>query len=242
MNPEARAELRVRFKYTVLQIAASTGVRKTCREFDVAKSSFDEWKSRFDREGKSGLYRKKPVALTHPRKTNAEIVQKILELRTVCKMGSKKITYNLERYHGMKVSESTVTRIFVSPGLRRLERYAKNVPGHHVQVDVKFLLFKDIKGNTIKRFQYTAIDDATRIRALKIYTKHTQTNAINFIDHVVERSHKTDKDEFYQLLTYTDDVDSNQKLQAWERFYNFNRPHFSHQGRTPYEVMRSLLV
>ena len=32
----------------------------------------------------------------------------------------------------------------------------------------------------------------------------------------VERSHKTDKDEFYQLLTYTDDVDLNQKLQAWE--------------------------
>ena len=45
-----------------------------------------------------------------------------------------------------------------------------------------------------------------------------------------------------QLLTYTDDVDLNQKLQAWEQFYNFHRPHFSHQGRTPYEVMRSLLV
>ena len=58
----------------------------------------------------------------------------------------------------------------------------------------------------------------------------------------VERSHKTDKDEFYQLLTYTDDVDLNQKLQAWEQFYNFHRPHFSHQGKTPYEVMRSLLV
>ena len=58
----------------------------------------------------------------------------------------------------------------------------------------------------------------------------------------VERSHKTDKDEFYQLLTYTDDVDLNQKLQAWERLYNFHRPHFSHQGKTPYEVMRSLLV
>jgi transposase InsO family protein len=27
-----------------------------------------------------------------------------------------------------------------------------------------------------------------------------------------ERSHRTDKDEFYQLLTYTDDVDLNKKL------------------------------
>ena len=200
----------------------------------------------------------------------------------------------------MKVSESTVTRIFNAHGLRRLERaarkrvthskrYAQNVPGHHVQVDVKFLMFKDLDGKTIKRFQYTAIDSASRIRALKIYQRHTQANAIDFIDygvdrfpfrihtirtdrghefqslfhwhvedagmnHVyvkpgtpqlngkVERSYKTDKDEFYQLLTYTDDVDLNRKLRAWEKFYNFHRPHFSHQGRTPYEVMRSLLV
>ncbi len=36
----------------------------------------------------------------------------------------------------------------------------------------------------------------------------------------VERSHRTDKDEFYQLLTYRDDVDLEKKLAAWERFYN----------------------
>jgi hypothetical protein len=34
---------------------------------------------------------------------------------------------------------------------------------------------------------YTTIDDATRIRALKIYERHTQENAIDFIDYVVER-------------------------------------------------------
>ena len=57
----------------------------------------------------------------------------------------------------------------------------------------------------------------------------------------VERSHRTDKDEFYQLLSYADDVDLNAKLQAWENYYNFDRPHFSHQGQTPYEVMKLLL-
>ena len=45
-------------------------------------------------------------------------------------------------------------------------RYEKKVPGHHIQLDVKFLSFKAKSGATIKRFQYTAIDDATRIRAL----------------------------------------------------------------------------
>ena len=47
-------------------------------------------------------------------------------------------------------------------------RYEKQTPGHHVQIDVKFLIFNDSQGNKIKRFQYTAIDDATRIRALRI--------------------------------------------------------------------------
>ena len=51
-----------------------------------------------------------------------------------------------------------------------------------------------------------------------------------------ERSHRSDKDEFYQLLTYTDDVDLNKKLAEWERFYNFDRPHGAFNGKTPYEA------
>lgn len=58
----------------------------------------------------------------------------------------------------------------------------------------------------------------------------------------VERSHRTDQQEFYQLLTYKDDVDLIKKLKAWEDFYNYHRPHGSHDGKTPYEVMKSLLT
>jgi transposase InsO family protein len=154
-----------------------------------------------------------------------------------------------------------------------------------VQVDVKFLQLKDREGKTVKWYQYTAIDDATRIRALQIFPEHNQDRAIQFMDYVVEkfpfristvrtdrghefqarfhwhvedqgmrhvyiqprtpqlngkveRSHKTDQTEFYQLLTYTD---LNVKLQAWEISYNYDRPHISLDGKTPYEVMKSLL-
>jgi len=46
-------------------------------------------------------------------------------------------------------------------------------------MDVKVLTFKGKRGETVRRFQYTdtAIDDATRVRALKVYEKHTQANA-----------------------------------------------------------------
>ena len=205
----------------------------------------------------------------------------------------------LERYHGISVSESTVYRILSRNGVNRLaktaprralhtKRYAKTVPGHHIQVDVKFLILKDTEGHKVRRYQYTAIDDATRVRALQIYQKHNQQCAIRFVDYLVEkfpfrintirtdnghefqakfhwhvedqgmkhvyikprspqlngkveRSHRTDQQEFYQLLTYTDDVDLNRKLKAWEQFYNFYRPHGAFAGKTPYEVLRSLL-
>jgi hypothetical protein len=67
------------------------------------------------------------------------------------------------------------------------KRYEKQVPGHHIQVDVKFLTFAGKAGQKIRRFQYTAIDDATRVRALKLYAKHTQANAIDFVDHIIEK-------------------------------------------------------
>ena len=63
-------------------------------------------------------------------------------------------------------------------------RYEKQVPGHHGQLDVKFLTLKRNRGGPVRRYPYTAIDDATRVRALKIYKRHTQANAIDFIDYI----------------------------------------------------------
>lgn len=67
------------------------------------------------------------------------------------------------------------------------KRYEKQVPGHRIQVDVKFLFLKDKTGQEIKRYQYTAIDDATRARALRIYDKHHQSCAIDFVDYFLSK-------------------------------------------------------
>ncbi len=104
----------------------------------------------------------------------------------------------MARYHQLKVSDATISRVLKRRGVNRLpnnvgrrkvhtKRYEKQVPGHHIQMDVKFLVFKGKDGNKIKRYQYTAIDDATRVRALKVYTCHTQKNAINFVNHIINK-------------------------------------------------------
>jgi transposase len=178
MHKEAREELRVRLKLVVLEHANHFGVTKACREFNVPRSTFYRWKQKYDNEGRSGLYGKESVAHNYPRKTSPEVIEKILEIRTEYQFGALRITYYLDRSHGIKISQSTVTRVLRAHGISRLpktaprnalhtQRYAKEVPGHHVQVDVKFLRLKDIEGKPVKRYQYTAIDDATRIRALR---------------------------------------------------------------------------
>ncbi len=48
--------------------------------------------------------------------------------------------------------------------------------------------------------------------------RHVDKTKITSAYGKVERSHRTDKDEFYQLLSNTDDVDLNEKLTAWETF------------------------
>ena len=265
----------------------------------LAGPVFFRWKVLYKNNGEAGLINKKPIPKNPTNRTPPEVVEKLLHLRQAYHLGPIRIVWYLARYHDIKISGAGVYRILkrnrlsrlprgTGPGKVHTKRYQKQVPGHQIQVDVKFLTFKDKDEKPIKRYQYTAIDDAARVRALKIYERHTQASAISFIDHViekfpfrirkvrtdnghefqtkfhwhvedmgirhayikpsspqlngkVERSHRTDEQEFYQLLTYKDDVDLSAKLAEWEKFYNLSRPHGAFDGKAPYEILRERL-
>src|SRR5689334_1690520 len=76
MHPEAEEELRVRLKLVVLEFAQDWGVTKACREFEVPRSSFYRWKQKYEKAGRAGLYRERPVAYHHPSRTPPEVVEK----------------------------------------------------------------------------------------------------------------------------------------------------------------------
>ena len=76
MHKDAREELGARLKLVVLEYAYHFGVTKTCMEFNVPRSTFYRWKQKYDKEGRSGLNRKKPVAYSHPRKTSTDVAKK----------------------------------------------------------------------------------------------------------------------------------------------------------------------
>ena len=152
MGPKERD---IKRRLRVLEHAKKIGnVRMTCRYFGLSRSTFYRWKTRYDKQGESGLANKSTAAKNHPRKVPAEIVAKIVHLRRKYHLGPIRIVWYLERYHNIRVSDSTVYRTLCRLGLNRLprnvgrrkvhtKRYQKQVPGHHIQVDVKFLKFLD---------------------------------------------------------------------------------------------------
>ena len=168
------------------------------------------------------------------------------------------------------------------PGPRR--RRDIRVPGQSVQVDVKHL-----KLGSGRLYQFTAIDEATRFRVLKIYDHNSIKSAITFIDEVrrrlpmaiqriqtdhgsefgtdftwhlqdvgilhrriprgcpesngkVERSHRTDADEFYRRAQFKSTEELAKQLARWEHEYNHRRLHLALGGRTPAERLCELRI
>jgi transposase InsO family protein len=294
---------RARHRLAVLRHAeeVSGNVAATCRYYGISRQCFYTWRRRYEAEGLDGLKDRSSAPHHTPRATTADVVEKILWLRRQYHFGPAKIAMYLQRYHDVAISTSGVWRILKKVGLNRLpasqrykrrsirwKRYEKQRPGHQLQVDVKFIEPLGQSGRKKRFYQYTAIDDCTRLRVLRAYPRNDQKTAIQFIDYVlsklpfavdqvqtdngqefgqafhwhlldkgighvrikprtprlngkVERSHRIDSEEFYRLLEgqVIDDVNLfNSKLQEWEDYYNYHRPHGALAGQTPYERLR----
>jgi transposase InsO family protein len=89
--------------------------------------------------------------------------------------------------HDVRVAIGTIQRVFRDVGLPRLRRtrkraprqmklFEKAEPGESVQVDVKFV---KIAGRWA--FQYTALDDCTRFRVLRLYRRLHQSSSLAFL-------------------------------------------------------------
>ncbi|WP_158865431.1 IS481 family transposase [Leifsonia sp. AG29] len=296
-------ERRANHKLAVLRHVeeVSGNIAASCRYYGVSRQAYYAWLKRCEAEGFEGLKDRSSAPHHSPTATDAEVIEKILWLRQQYHFGPEKITMYLKRYHDITISASGVWRILKKVGLNRLpasqrykrreirwKRYEKQRLGHALQVDVKFIEPLGQTGKKKRYYQYTAIDDCTRLRVLKAYPAHDQKTAIRFIDHVlaklpfqvekvqtdngsefgqsfhwhlldkgidhirirpatprlngkVERSHRIDAEEFYRLLEgqVIDDVNLfNDRLQQWEDYYNYDRPHGALAGQTPYERLK----
>ncbi len=173
-------------------------VTKTCRYFGISRTAFYKWYERYKKYGVEGLKDRSRRPLHSPHATKPEIIAKIIYLRETYHFSPWKIQMYLKRYHDIDICSSGVWRILKRLNINRLpynqrykrhkerwKRYEKPEPGHRIQVDVKFLA--KIPGTRRRYHQYTAIDDCTRLRILRIYERCNQRTSIQFIDYVLSR-------------------------------------------------------
>lgn len=265
--------------------------------FGVHRSTFWRWRKRDRQEGVEGLLRM--GRNESRRRVDPEIEQKILQLRRERGYGHQRIQLYLKRYEGVCLSSSTVWNVLKRNHMPPLyvtrynktakpvmKRYEKESPGETVQMDVKFV--RDPQDPLKRFYQFTALDDCTRYRVLRIYARNTTECAIDFLGHVrkafpaviqeiqtdngpefatdfsfyldhqgihhrlirprtprlngkVERSHRTDTQEFYAKQQFSDMEDLQKKVEEWERHYNHERAHMALDGRTPAEKLHEKL-
>jgi transposase InsO family protein len=184
-----RYRWKVQGRLAVLQYAAQYGVRPAAARFGLDRKTVRAWRNRARESGVTGLMPRYP--LRRRRRIPDEVVELIAHARREFGWGACRIRIWLLRVHQVKVAAATITRICDDLGLprprrpkrrrspRQLKLFEKANPGDSVQVDVKV-----VKVAGVKAYQYTAIDDCTRLRVLRLYRRLHVLSSLDFLSEI----------------------------------------------------------
>jgi len=179
---DSEATLRARLTWVRLyQQTGNAGL--TCRRCGISRPTLRKWSRRYQEIGEEGL-RSRSRRRKHlpPPKLGPPEEQLILSLRQKRRLGPKRLQTELERLHELHLSTDTIWHVLFRHGVstalrprRRIKepkRYSRPIPGERIQIDS----CKIRKG----LYQFTAVDDCTRLRVLGLYPDRKQASAIRF--------------------------------------------------------------
>src|SRR3990172_5244570 len=203
-------------------------VARTCRYFGISRQLYYTWLRRYEQEGIDGLRPRSRRPMRSPNATTGEVVGKIVHLRKTYHFGPQKISELTE------IEDCTRIRV-----LRIYDRFNQRTAIRFVDYVCEKLPFAveviqtDNGAEFQSQFHYHVLDAGIG----HVYIKPATPR----LNGKVERSHRIDAEEFYRMLegVVIDDTELfNDRLQEWEDFYNYNRPHGGLGGQTPYERLR----
>ena len=171
-----------------LKIYEETGsVTKTALRCGIARSTLYRWLKRQEHTPDDRLSDKshRPKNLAK-QKVTPTLESKILDIREKRKWGAARISTHLLRVEKVELSPMTVWRVLkahnVKPVAKRRKKsdyilYNKEIPGDRVQMDVTKL--------RAKAYQFTAIDDCTRLKTIRVYPNKKAESTIDFLYEVL---------------------------------------------------------
>jgi len=181
----ARYRLRVKQRLAIVTFAQESGIKPASRHFGLARRTVRTWVRRWKAEGEAGLIPKYPSQ--RKRRLPDATIELIRVARTEHHWGAPRTRVWLERVHKLHVNARTIQRVFRDIGVpvltktprrrpRQMKLFEKEHPGDSIQVDVKV-----IKLAKEKVFQYTALDDCTRMRVLRLYARQNHHASLDFL-------------------------------------------------------------
>lgn len=181
----------MKYRQSLIHYAVKYGVSRASRKYNKGRSYIYFWLKRYD----GSIESLRPCSKRphyHPNQHTESEIKLITDMRRRNpKMGliefwfrlrnrgytrRPESLYRVMRRHGMFPSEKPKQKYVPKPYEQM--RY----PGERIQIDVKVVPRRCIANPELKLYQYTAIDEKTRLRFLGAYEEQSTFSSADFID------------------------------------------------------------
>ena len=178
------------YRQSLMKYAEKYGVSRASRKYNKSRSYIYFWKQRWDGSAASlACQSRRPHG--HPNQHTDDELKQIRDMRRRNPtLGMIELWHRL-RQHGYTRCPESLFRIMRKMGMFPAEK-PKNTykpkpyeqmthPGERVQVDVKVVPRSCIADPELRLFQYTAIDEFSRLRFLAAYTEQSTYSSADFL-------------------------------------------------------------
>ena len=184
----------MRYRQSLMQYAAKYGVSRASRKYNKSRSYIYFWKARWDGSVASlACQSRRPHH--HPNQHTEAELKLIRDMRRRNPtLGMVELWHRLRKRGYIRCPESLfrVMRklgMFPQPKVKatyKAKPYEQmQYPGQRVQVDVKVVPLKCLTNPEERLYQYTAIDEYTRLRYLGAYPEQSTYSSADFLEKMV---------------------------------------------------------
>lgn len=183
------------YRQSLMKYAEKYGVSRASRKYNKSRSYIYFWKQRWDGTTASlACQSRRPHS--HPNQHTEDELKLIRDMRRRNpELGMIELWHRLKKRGYIRCPES-LFRVMRKTGLFPQEKPNKTYtpkpyeqmtrPGERIQVDVKVVPRKCIADPELRLFQYTAIDEFTRLRFLAAYPEQSTYSSADFLHKLVE--------------------------------------------------------
>lgn len=205
---------KAKFRQRVIKYSIKHGVTQASIRHRVSRNAIYEWKAKYDGHWKS-LLDKSHRPHSHPNQHTPEEIKLIINHWNK-NNDDKIVLWNTIRKKGYTRQYNSMIRVIRKLGLDSQKKHGSykpkpymraEYPGQKVQIDVKYVPSYCVS-NGQKYYQYTAIDECTRIVFREMYDEHSTYSSKDFLIKLIQtfpfpiREIQTDNgNEFTNALT-----------------------------------------